>query len=109
LAVRRVELLERGPHSAGIEDVDGRVDLVDRELLGRGVACFDDRLHGPAVVADYPPVLTGIGRAEREDRGGRILATVRLEQLLQELWAQRRRVTREHEEVSADAVQRAAR
>ena len=108
LAVRCVELLERGPHAAGIEDVDGRVDFVDRELLGRGVACFDDRLHGPAVVPDHSPVLARIGRAEREDRGGRAFPTMGLEKGSQEPRAHRRRVAREHEEVAVDAVQRIA-
>ena len=42
LAVRRVDPVERGPDPLGVEDVDRRVDLVDRELLRRRVACLDD-------------------------------------------------------------------
>ncbi len=38
LAVVRVELLERRPDPVGVEDVDRRVDLVDRELLRRSAS-----------------------------------------------------------------------
>jgi hypothetical protein len=43
LSVGRIDPLQRGPELGSGEDVDGRVDLVDRTLLVRRVSRLDDR------------------------------------------------------------------
>ena len=109
LRVRRVDPVERGPDPVGGEDVDRRVDLVHGELLRRRVTGLDDLPNGALVVADDAAVLAWVGGPEGEDRGGCVLAAVRLEEVAQEPGAERRRVSAEDEQVAVDPVERRAR
>ena len=44
------QVAQRRAEQVAAEGVDARVDLVDRELVGRGVALLDDAQHAPVAV-----------------------------------------------------------
>ena len=66
LRVARLQPVERRPQQIGPEDVDRRVHLADRELLGGRVDGLDDRLEVAVGVADDAAVAPDVGRHERE-------------------------------------------
>src|SRR5215203_3677773 len=80
LSIVRLEPLERGPESVCPEDVDRRVALPQRELLGCGVERLDDRADAAVRRADDPTIGTRLDGLEREDGRGGILATMRLQE-----------------------------
>ena len=82
LGVGGLETAERRPEQIGLEDVDRGVRLADRELLGRRVACLDDRLEVAVGVADDPAVAPDVVGDERENGGAGLLRAVRREQRL---------------------------
>ena len=109
LDVLRLQLLERGPELVGAEDVDRRVDLADRALVVGRVGSFGDPQHGAVGAADDPAVDARVGRLGGQDRGRGLLAVMRLDESLEELGRQQRRVAGEHEHVSGVVAERLAR
>jgi hypothetical protein len=97
LRIGRIEPVERRPQRLATEDVDRRVDFVERELLRRCVCRLDDGPDAAVVAADDPSVGAGIFPAEGEHGGGRVAAAVSLEQRRKRLRAEQGRVAREHE------------
>ena len=81
LGVVRLEPLERGPQSVCPEDVDRRVALPQRELLGCRVERLDDRADAAVRSADDPAVGTRLDGLEREDGRGGTLPAMRLQEL----------------------------
>ena len=81
LLVPGVEPARAPATPVGVEDVDRRIDLVDRELLRRRVAGLDDRASGAVVAADDAAVLPRVVGAEGEDGRSGVLAPVGREQL----------------------------
>src|SRR5579875_4152980 len=51
LRIGGTKLAERPAQQVGINEVDARVDLVDRKLCGRGVRRLDDRSDGARRIA----------------------------------------------------------
>ena len=99
LDVVRLEPVERGPEQIGAEDVDRRVALLDRQLLGRGVACLDDPLHRPVRRRGRPARTRERRRDEREHGRAGALALVLRDERLEQLGRQERRVAGEDENV----------
>ena len=97
LGVVRLEPVERRPEQVGPEDVDRRVALAQLELLGRRVSGLHDRLDGAVARANDPAVRAHVLRLEGEDGRGRLLPPMRLDELLEQLGRQKRRVARQHE------------
>ena len=87
-----------GQRTLGAEDVDRRVALAERELLRRRVDRLDDRLDGAVGGPNDPAVGANVRGLEREHGRGRLLAPVGLDELLQQLGGQERRVAGEDEE-----------
>ena len=103
------DVLERPPEIRCGEDVERRRHLVDRELLGRGVARLDDRAQAAVAVADDAPVRRSRRRLVGEDGHGRPLAAVRLDELVEKLGCEERRVAGRDEHVALEALERGAR
>ena len=109
LCVDGLQPVERRPEQIGPEDVDRRVRLADRELLRRRVARLDDRLEVAVGAADDPPVAADVGGDEREDGRARGPRPVRLDQGLEELGRQERRVAGEDQHLVGAGERRLAR
>ena len=91
---------QRRRQQAAPEAEDAGVDLVDLELVGRGVAVLDDA--GDAVVLAHPhdaAVAGGVVEPGGEDRAGGVGAAVLAHQRGDRVGPQQRRVAREHQHV----------
>ena len=108
LHVLRLQLLDRRPERVGPEDVDRRVDLADRQLLGTRVGPFCDPENGARAVPDDAPIEAWIGRLGTQDRRRRLLAEVGRDELGEQFRSQERRVAGEDEDVSFVALERGA-
>ena len=110
LALRfvRVKLLERAPERGGVEDVVRGVQLLDRPLFGGRVPLLDDARDVSVRVADDAPV--GKGHLRREGkRSPRSVAAMRLDQLLEHLRGDERRIARDDQDTAVETIERAAR
>ena len=103
LDVVRLEPVERRPEQVAAEDVDRGVALLDLQLLGRGVAGLDDPLDRAVGPADDAAVRTGVVGHEGEDGRRGALTPVLLDERLEQLGREERRVAGEDEDV-LDAV-----
>ncbi len=109
LDVLRLEPLERRPQCVRPERVDRRVDLVDLELFGRRIRALDDTNDRPAGVSHDAAVEARIRRLRGEDRCRGLLETVRVEQCVEQLGGEQRRVAGEHEHIPRAAGERCPR
>ncbi len=109
LRVVRVELLERAPERGGVEDVVRGVQLLDRPLFGGRVPLLDDARDVSVRVADDAPVGKRHRRREGKKRHVRSVAAVRLDQLLEHLGGDERRVAGDDQDAAVETVERAAR
>ncbi len=100
LAVLGAQPAERRREQIAAEAVDRGVDLVDLELLGRGVTLLDDASDVAVAIATDASVARGIGEARREQRGRGTALTVLSDERGDGLAPQQRRVAGEHQEVA---------
>ena len=98
----------RAQSAAAREDVDRRVQLADRELLGaRRRAPRRSRATAPDVVAHDAAVRERLGPLDREERHARRRrARCSSTSALEHLGREERRVAGEHEHVAVEAVER---
>ena len=83
----------------GVERVQPRVDLVDRDLLVGRVLALDDPLDGPGVVAHDAAEVPGIDRIDGDERDRRLIEPALDEELFEERGLEEGRVAGEDEEL----------
>ena len=105
LRVVRIDPVERLPHGCCREDVEGAVHLGERQLLGRGVLRLDDRRKPSRGIAHDASVRPRLVEHERQHRHVGACRAMSVDELLQELLGDERRVPGEHENVSVVAAE----
>ena len=99
----RLEPVERRPEQVGSEDVDRGVALAQLELLGVASPASTIASTVPSGRADDASVRAHVVRLEGEDGRSRLLAPVRLEELLEQLGREERRVAGEDEQLGGSS------
>jgi hypothetical protein len=101
--------LTAGQHVAqqsGVEHVEAGVHFGQLQLVADGVAGLDDAGHGAGRIAHDTPVVRGLGEHRRGDGRPRGGGAVSVDEPLQELPVDERRVADQHDHVALEALER---